>query len=82
MDKDTLKRLSKELDIPEDTILKVYKSYWKFIKDTIKDLPLKEDITEEEYNKYKTSFNIPYLGKLACPYKRFTGMKKKLKYFK
>lgn len=71
-----IKQVSEELDIPKEVVDTAYKSYWGFIKNTIETLPLKEDnITEEEFSKLKTNFNIPSLGKLNCTYKRLVGIK-------
>jgi len=75
--RETIRRLSRELGLSEATITKTYKAYWLFIKETIGALPLKEELTEEEYSKLKTNFNIPNLGKLACPYQRWQAVKNK-----
>lgn len=75
-----VKRVSKELNIPEDTILKTYKAYWEYIRSTIQELPLKENLSLEDFNKLKTNFNIPSLGKLSCTYDRMLNMKKRLEY--
>lgn len=56
---------------------KVYYDYWKFIKEQIEQLPLKEDITEETFNNLKTSFNISSIGHLTCSYRRILNIKKK-----
>lgn len=77
--KNIYKKVSEQLGIAEDTIQEVYKLYWSFIKDTIESLPLKEKLTENEFNKLKTNFNIPLLGKLSCDYNRFKGVKESLK---
>lgn len=73
----TLRILSEELGLPQEVIIKSYKAYWMFIKHTIETLPLKEDLDEETFNKLRPNFNIPNLGKLACTYKRYTGVKKR-----
>lgn len=75
-------KVSKELDIPVEVVDAAYKSYWKFIKQTIQSLPLKGDIDEEEFAKLRTNFNIPSLGKLTCTFDRMMGVKKRLKYIK
>ena len=72
---DILKQVSDELELPLDVVKLAYESNWKFIRETIKDLPLKEDLTEEEFSKLQTNFNIPSLGKLTCTYDRFKGVK-------
>ena len=73
---------SKELNIDKEVVNLAYKSYWEFIRDTIQKLPLKEDITEEEFNKLRLHFNIPSLGKLVCPYDKYAKVKKKFNYIK
>lgn len=79
---DIIDKVSKELDIPVEVVDAAYKSYWKFIKQTIQSLPLKNDIDEEEFAKLRTNFNIPSLGKLTCTFDRMMGVKKRLKYIK
>ena len=78
--KETIKRLSRELNLPEKTIEGAYKAYWEFIRETIQELPLKEDINEENFNKLRTNFNLPILGKLYCNYDRYRKVKKKHEY--
>ena len=74
--------VSKELNIPEEVVDRAYKSYWEFIKTTIQDLPLKEDINEEKFSKLRTNFNVPSLGKLVCTFDRMEGVKKRFNYIK
>ena len=74
--------VSKELSIPVEVVERAYKSYWEFIKSTIQDLPLKEDLDEEEFSKLRTNFNIPSLGKLVCTFDRMKGVKKRFNYIK
>lgn len=77
---DIISAVSKELNIPKEVVELSYKSYWEFIKQTIQDLPLKEDINEEEFSKLRTNFNIPSLGKLVCTYDKMVGVKNRYKY--
>lgn len=74
-----INQLSEELSLPKEVIEKAYKAYWLFIKETIEKLPLKEDLSEEEFNKLKTNFNLPYLGKLSCTYSRWLGVREAAK---
>lgn len=39
-------------------------------------------MTEEEFLKLRTNFNIPSLGKLCCNFDRYKGVKKKFEYIK
>lgn len=79
---ETITRLSRELNLPPDVVLKAYKAYWLFIRRKIESLPLKEDIDEETLNKLRPNFNIPNLGKLTCTYERYIGVKKRNKIIK
>lgn len=79
---DIVIQLSKELDIPEKVVDEAYKSFFTFIRETISGLPLKDDLTEEEFNSLKTNFNIPAIGKLHCTYERYLGMREQSKYIK
>lgn len=71
-----------ELNLPREIVDKTYKSYWLFIKNHIESLPLKDDINEDDFNKLKTNFNIPSLGKFSCTYSRMLKIKKKFKNLK
>lgn len=73
---------AKELNIPLEVVKKAYESYWLFIRKSIIALPLKEDLDEMEFNKLRTNFNIPSLGKLTCTYDRMLGVKKRFEYIK
>ena len=79
---DIIDKVSKELDISVEVVDAAYKSYWKFIKQTIQSLPLNDDISEEDFTKLRTKFNIPSLGKLTCTFDRMVGVKKRFKYIK
>ena len=79
---DIVIKVSKELGLPPEVVDKVYKSYWMFIKQTIQALPLKEELTTEDFEKLKTNFNIPSLGKLSCTYDRMNRVKEKFKHIK
>lgn len=75
-----IETVSRELKLPVDLVRKTYRAYWKFIRNTIQELPLKEDLDEEEFLTLKTNFNIPSLGKLTCTRDRYLGMKKRFGY--
>lgn len=79
---DIIDTVSKKVDLPPDKVDKIYKSFWKYIKVTIKELPLKQDLSEEEFSQLRTNFNIPSLGKFSCTYGRMLGVKKRYKIIK
>lgn len=75
-----LKEVSIELNIPEEVVKEAYESYWLFIRQSIVALPLKQDLSIDDFNKLKSNFNIPSLGKLSCTYDRMLGVKERFKY--
>lgn len=77
---DIINKVAEENGIPNEIVSKAYKAFWLFIRKSIQDLPLKDSLTEEEFNKLRTSFNIPSLGKLSCTYSRYTGVKDRFNY--
>lgn len=78
--KDIIKKLSSEMNLEEEVVDTAYKSFFEFIRETISALPLKEDLTEEQFKELKTNFNIPALGKLHCTYERYLNKKKRYNY--
>ena len=79
---DIISKVSQEMGLLPEVVDTAYKSYWKFIKQIIQSLPLKDDISEEDFTKLRTNFNIPSLGKLTCTFDRMMGIKKRFKYIK
>lgn len=80
--KDIIEKVSGDNNISPDIVDKTYKAYWRFIRDTIQELPLKKHLSEEEFQSLKPNFNIPSLGKLTCTYKRYSGVMEKFKHIK
>lgn len=62
--------LSKEL------VLKTYRAYWKAIRNHITSLPLKEDLTDEEFVELRPNVNIPSIGKLYVTLDRYRRIKR------
>ena len=77
---DIIKQVSQELEMSYDVVDKTYKGFWSFIRNQITNLPLKENLSKEDFDKLRTNFNIPSLGKLSCTYGRYTGMKQRMQY--
>ncbi len=43
---------------------RTYKAYWRFIRDYVTSLPLKSNLSQDEFSKLRPNINIPSLGKL------------------
>ena len=79
---DIIGKVSEEMNLPKGVVDKTYKAFWLFINQSIQSLPLKENLSEEDFAKLRTNFNIPSLGKLSCTYKRMIGRKKRFEIIK
>ena len=77
-----LEQVSEELKIPIEVVKEAYLSYWKFIKSKIAELPLDEELSEDQFKELRTNFNVPSIGKLTCTYDRFLRVRKKQQYKK
>ena len=72
--------VSKSTGLSKHFVDKVYKSYWRAVREHIVSLPLKEDLTDEEFMQLQPNVNIPSLGKLYVTldrYKRAKALYKK-----
>ena len=63
MNKDIIKLVAEETDIPYNDVFNIYRSMWLFIRNTIDKLPLMDNNVDLSNTKY--NFNIPSLGKLC-----------------
>lgn len=71
--KELYKETSEHLDLPIEVVKAAYESFYKFIRETIKEIPLKDFDTD--IKDLKTSFNIPSIGKLYCNEKKLEKIK-------
>lgn len=71
--------VSDKLGLSKDMVDKVYKSYWRSAKEYISSLPLKEDLSDEEFLSLQPNVNIPSIGKLYVTLDRYKGLKQKMK---
>jgi hypothetical protein len=69
-------KVSEDTGLSRKLVDSTYKSYWRAVREHIKSLPLKEDLSEEEFKKLKPSVNIPSLGKLYVTYERYMKIRK------
>lgn len=64
-----------QLNLPPKYVWEIYKSYWVYIRDRISSLPIKEEITEDEFSKLQPNINIPSLGKFHLDWERLKNKK-------
>lgn len=80
--KEIVHKVSEDTGIPIEVVDKTYKAFWLYIRNSIQELPLKEELTEAEFLSLRTNFNVPSLGKLCITYDKYKGIKSKFKYIK
>ena len=82
MNNEIIKKAALQLNLPPKYVWGVYKAYWMAINHLISELPLKEDITKEEFDKIKTSVNIPSLGKFYVDWEHLQSKKREHERYK
>lgn len=75
-------KVSLDLNIPKEVVGTAYMSFWDYIRESIQALPLKEDLSKEEFDNLKVNFNVPSIGKLYVTWDRYSALKNRTKYFK
>ena len=71
-----ISQVSSSIGLPKLLVDRTYKAYWKAIREYIKSLPLKEDLTDDEFKQLRPNVNIPSLGKLNVTLDRYHSTKK------
>lgn len=74
-----ISKVAREQNLPVRTVEKIYKSYWKAVREYICSLPLKEDLSDDEFMQLQPNINIPSIGKLHVTLDRYRNMKKMYK---
>ncbi len=64
-------KVAGSLGLSKRLVDKTYKAYWRAIREYITALPLKQDLSEEEFVKIQPNVNIPSIGKLYVTYNRY-----------
>lgn len=73
------KQVAQELNLSYEQVSQSYRGFWLFIKTSIEKLDLHKKLSEDEFNKLRTNFNIPSLGKLVCTYDYYLKIFKRIK---
>lgn len=68
-------QVASDLGLPKRLVNKTYKAYWRAVREHITSLPLKEDLTDEEFMELQPNVNIPSIGKLYVTLDRYRKIK-------
>ena len=73
-DKIKIEKISEEMSIPKEVVIKVIESQYEFIRKKTKELHFDPNLTREEFDAMKTNFNIPCIGKLYASFYMYRKM--------
>ena len=59
-----INEVAESLSLPKKIVDRAYRSYWRVVREHISQLPLKEDLSDEEFAQLQPNVNIPSIGKL------------------
>lgn len=65
-----------KIGLPRSLVRKVYHAYWRAIRDHVSALPMKEELTDEEFMELQPNVNIPSIGKLHVTLDRYKRVKR------
>lgn len=72
-----IEEAAKELRMPYNRVEKIYRAFWKYVRHHIESLPIKGvEMSKEEYESYRPSVSLSYLGRIHCSYDDIVKMKK------
>lgn len=69
---EAVKQVAEDLGLEECVVRRAYYSMFEFIKDTVTEMPLKEEfLSKEDFEKLKKVFYLPGFGKVFISYGRY-----------
>lgn len=71
-------RIGLKYNLQDEVINTIINSQYKFIRETIRELNTEGIETKEDFDKLKTNFILPYIGKLHISYYMFKGIKERI----
>ena len=74
-----IRKVARDAGLTTTETRRIYAAYWKVVREHIEALPLKEDLTDEEFAVLQPNVNIPSLGKLYVTSDRYRRVKKSYK---
>ena len=74
-----VKEIAERTGIPPEAVKKIIASQYIFIREKITELTFIPDLTREEFEKIKSNFNIPCIGKLYASYYAYSRINERTK---
>lgn len=73
---ESISSIANDIGLPPVLVGRIYRAYWKAVREHIESLPLMEDLSDEEFMQLRPNINIPSIGKLHVTLDRYHRMKK------
>ena len=74
-----LRQAARRLSVDPKLVEGVYRSYWRFIREHVDGMRMKE-MTQEEFDAATTNFNLPFIGKLYADKEKINKYNRQLKF--
>lgn len=74
--------VAENLHLSKRFVDRVYRSYWKAVREHISSLPLKDDLSDEQFAQLQPNVNIPSIGKLYVTFDKYRWCKDRFEYIK
>ena len=78
-DKIKAKELAEKYNLDLEVVEKIIATPYEFIQKKTRQMNFRDGLTREEFDKMKTNFNIPGLGKLYASFYLYNEIQKKKK---
>lgn len=75
-----IRQVAQDLGMSIREVSKIYRSFWKAVREYICSLPLKDDLTDDAFQALRPNVNIPSIGKLHVTLDRYRRVKKAEEY--
>jgi hypothetical protein len=69
-------KVADSVGLSKKLVDRTYKAYWKAVREYVTALPLKKDLTDEEFMALRPNVNIPSIGKLYITLDKYKRIKK------
>lgn len=70
-------KVASDMGLPKSLVDRAYRAYWRAVREHIVSLPLKDELTDEEFMQLQPNVNIPSIGKLYVTLDRYKRIKKR-----
>ena len=68
--------VASETSLSPKLVNRVYKAYWRAVREYVVSLPLKQELSDAEFMSTRPNINIPSIGKLYVTLDKYHRMKK------